>query len=156
MTEQRRKPKFLRTHARKHAKLHGTGWRRAKGRHNKIREKRKGHPRAPGIGYGMPRDIRGLIQGMTPRLVQNVSDLSLVGKNEIAVIATQLGAKKRVQIAEQALKLNVKTENFNAQKFLDGMKKKMEGNNKTSPAPATSTPSAKNEEKKENKKENKN
>lgn len=146
--EKRKKPDFKRTDWNRKPRLsisRKVKWRRAKGRHNKIREKRKSNSRSPKIGYGMPREIRGLVQGMMPVFVQNVSDLSNVGKNQIGVIASRIGAKKRMQIAEQAIKLGVKLENLNAQKFLDEAKKNAESNKKAEPA--------KKDEKKEEKKE---
>ena len=146
--ERRKKPEFKRTDWNKKPRFaiaRKIKWRRAKGRHNKIREKRANNSRAPNIGYGMPREIRGLVQGMTPVLVQNVSDLSKVGKNQIGIISGRIGDKKKIQIAEQAMKLNVKLENLNAQKFLDATKKTAEGKKKAEPV--------KKEEKKEEKKE---
>ena len=148
MVERRKKPEFKRTDWNRKPRFaisRKIKWRRAKGRHNKIKEKRRGNSRAPNIGYGMPKEIRGLVQGMMPMLVQNVSELSNVGKGQIGVISSRIGAKKRMQIAEQAVKLNVKLENFNAQKFLDAAKKVADSKKKAEPV--------KKEEKKEENKE---
>lgn len=134
--ERRKKPEFKRTDWNRKPRFsiaRKVKWRRAKGRHNKIREKRKSNSRSPSIGYGMPREIRGLVQGMMPVRVQNVSELSNIGKNQIGVISSRIGAKKKMQIAEQAVKLNVKLENFNAQKFLDAAKKNAESKKNVEP-----------------------
>ena len=59
----RNKPTFLRNDWHKKIKL-GKGlkkkqkWRAAKGRHNKIRLHRKGHPSSPRIGWGNKKETQ--------------------------------------------------------------------------------------------------
>ena len=127
--EKRKKPLFLRTDWNRKPRFRISSrwkWRRAKGRHSKIRRKRKGHMNIPGIGYGMPREIKGLINGMKPILVQNLLDLGKIGKNEIGVVSSKIGMRKKVEIAEKAIMNKVAFLNLNAEKFLSETKKKLE------------------------------
>ena len=127
--ERRKKPVFTRTDFHKKPRFRISRklkWRRARGRHSKLRQKRKGHVKMPSIGFGMPREIRGLVGGMKPRMIMSVGDLNSMGKDEIAVVSSSLGSKKKMVLAEKALKMNIKFQNFNPQKFLDGMKKMAE------------------------------
>lgn len=130
MVERRKKPMFVRKDWYKAFRLGGTKkkavWRRARGRHSKIRQKWKNRQKAPSIGYGMPREIRGLIKGMKPIMINNLDDLSKIGKNEIGILSGKMGNKKRLEVAKKAVSMNIKFSNFNAQKFMDEMGKKME------------------------------
>ncbi len=135
--EKRKKPSFLRTEWNKKPRLgssKNTKWRRARGRHSKIRQKMKGNTKAPSIGYGMPREIRGLVNGMKPVVLQNVGDLDKVGKNEVAVVSSTLGMKKKVMLAEKASKMKVNFLNFNPQKVLSAVKEAAEKKAKKSEA----------------------
>ena len=131
MAERRKKPRFLRKDWHKCIRLGGTKknrvWRTSRGRHGKLRQKWKNHTKMPSIGYGMPREIRGLVNGMKPVMINNVADLSNLGKGEIGIVSGKVGQKKRMEIAKKAVETNVKFSNLNARKFLDEMSKKMEG-----------------------------
>lgn len=123
--QKRKKPQFLRTEWNKKPRLRtskNTKWRRARGRHSKIRQKMKGNTKAPNIGYGMPNEIKGLVKGMKPVLVHNLNDLDKVSKGEIVVVSGSMGGRKKVALAEKALKMNLTFENFNPQKILDSAK----------------------------------
>ena len=123
--QRRRKPKFLRTEWNKKPRLRSSKnsrWRRAIGRHSKIRQKIKGNHRSPTIGYGMPREIRGLVKGMQPKLIQNLNDLDRIAKGEIAVVSSTLGTKKKLMLAEKALKMKVTFLNFKPQELLNKFK----------------------------------
>lgn len=126
----RKKPRFLRKDTFKRSKL-GRGrrkkqiWRRAIGRHNKIREKNKGYGRQPSIGYGNPNSIRGKINGLTPVMIYNENSLKEVKNNEIAIIG-KIGRKNKIKIAETALAKNIKIANFDIKKFLEEIKKERE------------------------------
>ena len=78
-------------------------WRRARGRHNKIRESKRGHPLKPKIGYKTSEYRR-------PITIANISQLLMLKKGERAVIARNVGARKRNKIIEKAksMQLNVK------------------------------------------------
>jgi len=128
--ERKKKPKFRRVDWNRKPRFNRRAkkikWRKARGRDSKIREKRRGHGFKPSIGYGMPKVIRGLIKGMKPVKINNVSDLDKVGKKEIAVISSKMGGKKKVDVANKALKLSLKFYNFDPQKFLKEIESKKE------------------------------
>jgi large subunit ribosomal protein L32e len=64
-------------------------WRKPKGRHNKMREKRKGYPKVVSIGYKKSRDKNYIF-------VNNLEDLKKVDtKSEI--ILGKMGKKKKLE-----------------------------------------------------------
>jgi len=107
-------------------------WRRAKGRHSKIREKRKGYSKMPSVGFRSPKVERGKIGGMMPVMINNVKDTLKIGKNEIAVMSSKVGAFKKAEIAKKAVEMNIKFLNFNPEKYLENFKeeKTKSGENK--------------------------
>ncbi|MEM2932735.1 MAG: eL32 family ribosomal protein [Candidatus Pacearchaeota archaeon] len=109
-----RKPVYLRSDWHKRSRV-GRGrkklqvWRRAKGRHNKIREQRKGKPSRPEIGYGSPKSIRGFIGNLKPVYVSTLEELSKLSKDDLAIINGNLGMKKKIEIFKKAQELGIKT-----------------------------------------------
>src|SRR4030042_6668044 len=69
-------------------------WRRAKGRHSKTREKRKGYPIKVMIGFKQPKKTR-------PIFVNNMKELEKVKKGEIAIVG-KVGMKKKIEIIKKA------------------------------------------------------
>lgn len=106
----KKRPAFKRTDSHKLARL-GTEWRRARGRHSKIRLRRKGSRPQP--GYGAPKAVRGLhSSGLRDIIVNNISELSkLDAKEDAARIAAGVGLKKRVEIIKEAEKLGIRVLN---------------------------------------------
>ncbi|OGJ13063.1 hypothetical protein A3K82_03410 [Candidatus Pacearchaeota archaeon RBG_19FT_COMBO_34_9] len=92
-------------------------WRRAKGRHSKIREKRKGYPIKVMVGFRQEKESRGLIENKKPVRIMNVKELEKIGKNEIAIIG-KIGKKKRIEIAKKAKEKNITILNININKIL--------------------------------------
>ena len=76
-------------------------WRKPKGRDNKMREKRKGYPKSPSIGYKKPASIKQI-------LVYNLKDLNSVDKKKPVILA-KVGAKKKLELIKKAseLQLNI-------------------------------------------------
>ena len=97
-------------------------WRKSKGRHAKIREKRKSYPKMPSPGFKHPLAERGMIQGKKPVIVQNIKDILKIKKNEIAVMSSNTGSLKRYEIAKKASELNINFSNFDSAKFLNEFK----------------------------------
>jgi large subunit ribosomal protein L32e len=94
--------KFLRTSWQQKKRLGNNNrkkqvWRRARGRHNKIREGRKGRLRKVDIGYKSSRKESGKIRGKEIIMVRNLKDTAKIGKGDIAILA-KFGKKKRIQI----------------------------------------------------------
>ena len=83
-------------------------WRRAKGKHSKMRRRRAGYPAIPNIGYRNARVTQGLIKGMTPTLIHNILELSRASKNSIIIISRTVGAKKKIEIMKKAREMNMK------------------------------------------------
>ena len=118
--------KFLRRTWSRYAKL-GKGrkkkqvWRRPTGRHNKMREKRKGSAAVVSIGYRSNRKLRErkIIK------INNVKDLEKTKKNEVAIISG-IGKRKKIEIAKKAKEMKIEIYNMNPEKFLKLNTKKKE------------------------------
>jgi len=125
------KPRFLRRDWNKKSRL-GKGrrnkmvWRKAKGRHSKIRQKWKGYSQQPSVGYKSPKKTRGFVQGKKALMIYNIPDLEKIKANEIGIISSKIGNKKRMELAKKSKELGVSFANFNAEKFLEEIRKKSE------------------------------
>jgi len=109
--------RFMRRDCMRHYKLGKSRkklrvWRKAKGIHNKMRLRRAGYPAIPNVGYKTARKDSGKISGLVPALVHNLKELSLLGKNSIAIIA-RVGARKKIDILKKADELKIKVLNSN-------------------------------------------
>ena len=82
-------------------------WRRAVGRHSKIRKNRFGYTKSPRIGFKSPRTESGRIDGKLPILITNVADFSKANKGNLLIIARKIGAKKRIEMIKKAQELNL-------------------------------------------------
>jgi large subunit ribosomal protein L32e len=98
-------------------------WRAAKGRHNKVREKRKGYPIKVMVGFRKKEEERNLIDKQKPILVKNLKELEAVGKGEIAIIG-KIGNKKRIELAKKAKEKGIHVLNVNINKMLKKVEKK--------------------------------
>jgi len=103
-----RKPEFRRYEAHKKLKLRDKGWRRPRGRHNKLRE-RVGGRKPVMVGFGGPKAVKGLHpSGFEEVLVHNVDELKLIDPSKQAArIASTVGLKKRLAIEEKAKELGI-------------------------------------------------
>jgi len=90
-------------------------WRRARGKHSKIRRKRFGYPVMPTVGYKKSRKESGLIKGLKPVLVHSINELSKIGKNSIVIIA-RVGAKKKLEIIRKAEEMKIAISNIGGKK----------------------------------------
>jgi large subunit ribosomal protein L32e len=121
-------PKFIRRNWTKASRL-GKGrktkqvWRRAKGRHNKVREKRKGYPIKVMIGFKRDKKERNLIKKHAPILVNNMKELEKIKKGEIAIIG-KIGNKKKIEMIKMAKEKGIPVYNVNVNKMLKKIKKK--------------------------------
>ena len=98
-------------------------WRNPTGRHNKLRNKRKGYSAVPSVGYSRDKKTRGKIEDKIPMIVHNVGDLEKIGKNGIAILG-KVGKKKILEIAKKAKEMKVKIVGLNADKLIKKMEKK--------------------------------
>jgi len=125
----RKKPNFVRRRMMAHSRLGRRRkklqkWARPTGRHNKMREKRKGVPVSVSIGYGSDKKVRGKIQGKQIVFVENLQQLEKVGANQIAIIG-KIGDKKKLEIAKRAKEKRIEIQNLNIEKFLKVVEKKL-------------------------------
>ena len=93
-------------------------WRHPTGRHNKIREKRKGYPAMISVGYKKDSASRGKIRDKIPVMINNINDLKKIGKENIGIIG-RFGKKKKIEILKKAKEMKVPIHNINAEKFLE-------------------------------------
>jgi len=106
----KKKPQFRRTQGHMYTKLKGKGWRRPTGKHNKIKDCKKGKGFAPRIGYGAKKDERYLHPcGLEDRLVASLKDANTLDpKKQAARISGSVGKRKKALLHEELKKLKVK------------------------------------------------
>ena len=75
-------------------------WRKARGRHNKVRESKRGHLARPKIGFKTDYYVR-------PTTIENMDQLQKLTKGQEAVIAGRVGGKKRAMLLEKAKTLGL-------------------------------------------------
>ena len=97
-------------------------WRKPKGRHNKMRDKRRGYPAIVTKGYRTKREGRGKIEGKKPFVAYNVRDVEKFGRGNLIIIG-KVGKKKRVEIAKKLKEMKIPTTS-NINKILKKTEKK--------------------------------
>ncbi len=132
MRDNTSKIKFKRTDSNK--KKFKNKWRKARGLHNKIRRKVKGHRKQPSIGYGSPVSMKNLDpSGFLPVQVSNLADLDKI-KNEgklAALISKKVGQRKKIKILEECKRMNIKVLNIkDIDKFINQVKENMDSRKK--------------------------
>ena len=90
-------------------------WRKPKGRHSKMRKRRKSYPIKVLMGYKNARKKAGRIDSLKPILVHNSKELLNLGKENIAILA-RIGAKKKLELIRLAQEKNIKILNVRGQK----------------------------------------
>lgn len=103
------RPLFLQYEAWRYKKLK-VKWRRPKGIDNKMRQNRKGWPKSVNVGWRAPKAVRYFHpSGKEEVMVNNAGDLTLIDpEKQVGRISGNIGGRKRVQILEEAERLNVK------------------------------------------------
>ncbi|KZX11213.1 50S ribosomal protein L32e [Methanobrevibacter curvatus] len=101
--------KFKRQEYARYKKL-GIKWRRPRGKTSKMRRYEAGKPAMPSIGYGSPKNLRGLHpSGYKDVLIYNLKDLvELDPSSEAGRISASIGLKKKIQLLEKANELGIK------------------------------------------------
>lgn len=89
-------------------------WRRAVGRHSKIRKNRFGYTKSPRIGFKSAKKESGRINGKMPMLIRNMNDISKLDKGNILIIARSVGAKKKIELIKKANEMNLEILNIRA------------------------------------------
>jgi len=115
-------PDFVRPESWRYKRLQTT-WRKPKGiDHHQRKQKSRGRPELVKVGFGGPKDTRGLHpSGYTDNLVFNVSDLdNLNPKTDGVRLGHSVGTKKRKEIVAKAVEKKFKI--FNARVNASGSK----------------------------------
>ena len=107
-------------------------WRSPKGRHNKMRLKRKGYPAVVSIGYKRKADERVTLENKKMTIVNNLKELGKIGKEERIIIG-KVGNKKRIEIVKKAKEKGIQIYNINVKNFM----KKTENTKKKEAKPKT-------------------
>jgi len=103
--QKEKKPEFVRQESWRYARL-DKSWRRPRGKDSKMRLRIKGWPKIVKVGYGSPKETRGLHpSGLKPVLISSRKDLENAGSPEgkILVFSSKLGRRLREALAKEAL-----------------------------------------------------
>ncbi|MBN2420896.1 hypothetical protein JXB27_01300 [Candidatus Woesearchaeota archaeon] len=84
-------------------------WRKPRGLHNKMKNKKAGHRRMPMPGFRTNRLVRGLhMTGLMPVKVSSLVDIAMMDKGtQGAIIANGVGNRKRVILIEALKKAGI-------------------------------------------------
>ena len=102
-------------------------YKRARGRHNKTRQKWRSRPPMVEIGYKNKVSTRHLINEKMPILISTLEDLKKVGKDNIAIIA-KIGNKSKMGIIKEAMAKKIEVYNVNMKKYMKEMERKLKLN----------------------------
>lgn len=127
-----KKPVFIRQDAHKKIRV-GSGWRRARGLHSKVRLCKKGYRKGISKGYKSPSLIRGFHKtGLKVITVSSLKDIDKIKDDkEGVIIKKSVGLKKKIEIVKKAVEKSIKIINVKEPaKFLSSveevLKKKKE------------------------------
>lgn len=113
----KRVAKFKRHQSDRFFRVHDA-WRKPKGIDSKIRRRFKGTAPMPSIGYGSNKKTRFVCpDGFKRFVINNVKELEVLmmhNRKYAATIAHGVSIKKRKEILERALQLDIKVSNANA------------------------------------------
>ena len=107
-----KKPAFRRHDSHKKKRL-DENWRRPRGMHNKLRKRIAAKGAMVQVGYGSPKEVRGLHpSGYEEVLVHRPKDLKYINATNQAIrIGSSVGMKKRLDIGEKAEESGIKVLN---------------------------------------------
>lgn len=98
-------------------------WRRPRGRHSKVREKKKGNMVQPSVGYRSPKQIRGLLNGLKIVYISNIKELLSLKNEEIGVIRN-IGGRKKLELMKKAKELKINLYKIDADKEINKIEEK--------------------------------
>lgn len=155
-----KKPDFVQQDYHKKKRL-SKKWKRPTGLQSKMRHQFKGYNRRVKQGWRSPVEVRGFHgKGVESVMINNVSELSKVTKDQGIIISAKVGLKKRIDILKKAeelkiLVLNLKSELVLKKAELLKSKKDEEKKEKTEKKKKTIEDSLKKAEKKQKDKSDK-
>ncbi|MFH1212377.1 MAG: eL32 family ribosomal protein [Candidatus Woesearchaeota archaeon] len=122
-----KKPDFIRQDGHKKKKL-AKVWRKPRGWQNKVRLCKKGYVRRVEIGFGSPREVKGLTRdGFIPVFVSTLNEIrALDKKTEAAVLSSRLGGRKKLALLEEIKKLEIRIVNLKADQKIESIKKELD------------------------------
>lgn len=82
-------------------------WKKPKGRHSKLREKRRGMHKMPNIGYKQKDSLR-----KKETIVTNPEELNGFKKGDVITLSSNIGAKKKIIILNECIKKGIKVSNY--------------------------------------------
>jgi len=108
----RKRPEFHRQEWFRYIRL-GSSWRKPRGKHSKLREKKGYRHAIVESGYRGPRTARYLHpSGFREIYVNNIKDLEKINpKTEGARLSSHIGKRKRIEIQEKARSLGIRVFN---------------------------------------------
>ena len=115
-------PEFVRPESWRYVRLQ-TNWRKPKGiDHHQRKQKSRGRPGLVKVGYGGPKEARGLHpSGFTDNLIHNLSDLEKLDPKKDGIrFGHSVGTRKRKEIVAKAIENKFKI--FNARVSASGSK----------------------------------
>lgn len=92
------------------------GWRKPKGRDNKMRENRKGRPPIVSIGYKNKKENKKRV------MIYNLNDLENIKKGDVVILG-KIGRKNKIEIAKKGQEKGIIFQNINLKKLLKAEKK---------------------------------
>lgn len=104
-------------------------WRRPRGIDSKAREKKKGWPKTPNIGYRSPKKVRNLSSGGKEEIeIFSTADLQLINpRTQVGRISAKVGRKKRERIVDESEILGIRIVNPMFKKIdLSGLEEEIE------------------------------
>lgn len=114
LIKKKRRIKFLRHQWWKFWKfVNNPRWRRPRGKDNPLRLRLKGLPPRVSVGFGTPKEIRGLHpSGLRPVVVHNVRDLENLNPADVIVyVGRTVGRRKKIEILTKAKELGIMVAN---------------------------------------------
>ena len=107
-----KKPSFRRHDSHKKKKV-GESWRRPRGIHNKLRKRITAKGSIVQVGYGSPKEVRGLHpSGYEEVLIHRPKDIEAIDAAIQAIrIGSSVGKRKRLDIERKAEELDIKVLN---------------------------------------------
>jgi len=77
-------------------------WKKPKGRHSKLREKRRGLHKMPGIGFKQSEKDR-----KRNVVVHNLKELKSFNKGDVVTLSSSIGVKSKIALMEYCLKNSI-------------------------------------------------
>lgn len=107
------RPKFMRQKAVQKSRLSRSSYRAPKGLQSKMGDSKAGHRSQIRTGFGYPKALRGLDRkGRKIVMINNIADAQKVDvKDTIAVVASALGQKKKIEVVKILMDRKVQMQN---------------------------------------------